>query len=355
MFATEKPVIHPMKKSTHHLCFLLTIFCFWGFMSSCSKGDENANIQRGMYWWNGDVSGYNSGIDNFLPWLKDNNIQKIYFKLYDVDWNKAEGIFPADGPHSGGEGMMNLYYEFVPCVFITNQVFENATESELTILSDRISAKIDTSYKEYQIDCDWSARTKDKYFFFLNTLKKKLPNHEMSVTIRLYQYKYPEKTGVPPASRGALMLYNFSSPKKYSEKNSIFDKEEAEKYITSKPYALPLDFILPSFSWSVLYQEKEFAGLLHSFSTEDAKSYCFKVSDNMYRSKVDTVIEEFYIRKGNLIKVEDINEARVFEAKELIKEFKNTDTYTLSIFSLNSGTQNLVNHEVSEKVFGTTK
>lgn len=344
-----------MKKLILHFSFLYAVFCLSGLLSSCSKGDENAQVKRGIYWWNGDVEGYSSGISGFLPWLKNTKIEKIYFKLYDVDWNKAQGIFPADGPHESGTGMMALYYQFVPCIFITNEVFENATEAELIILANRISAKIDTSCKEYQIDCDWSAKTKDKYFFFLNTLKKKLPGHQLSVTIRLYQYKYPEKTGVPPAARGALMLYNFSSPKQYSEKNSIFDKEKAEKYITGKPYALPLDFILPSFSWSVLYDNKTFAGLLRNFNRENAAGYCTKITENMYRCNTDTVIEEYYFRKGNLIKLESINEKSLLEAKELVKEFKNTDDYTLSVFSLTSTTQNLLNHEVSEKVFGPAK
>lgn len=345
-----------MKNSVSAAPFLLLAVLVLALFYACSMGNENNQIKRGVYWWNGSVEHYDSGIKGFLPWMKDNKIEKIYYKLYDVDWNQMQGIYPADGPYDGAwSEMMKLYYESVPCVFITNTVFENAAEPELDLLARRIAEKMDTTTREYQIDCDWSAGTREKYFYFLNTLKEKLPGKVLSVTIRLYQYKYPEKTGVPPADRGALMLYNFTSPKQYSEKNSIFDKEEAEKYITKEQYPVPLDFILPSFSWSVLYRHQEFLGLLRNFNRENATSYCTQLDDNRYRCNVDTVIEGFYIRKGNEIKLEDIDARALQEAKELVKEFKNTDEYTLSIFSLTSGTQNLVSHEVSETVFGSAQ
>lgn len=351
----DLPPTH-MKKYILSASLLLSTVLVFALFYACSPAQEHKNIKRGVYWWKGSVEHYDGGISPFLPWMKDNKIEKIYYKLYDVDWNQMQGIYPADGPYDGASGeVMKLYYESVPCVFITNAVFENATEPELNVLAERIVSKIDPAIQEYQVDCDWSAGTKEKYFYFLNTLKQKLPGKVLSVTVRLYQYKYPEKTGVPPADRGALMLYNFNSPKHYSEQNSIFSKEEAEKYITKEQYPVPLDFILPSFSWSVLYQHKEFMGLLRNVNRENAACYCTKLNDNLYRCNVDTVIEEFYIRKGNEIKLEDIDAQTLQEAGELVKQFKNTEDYTLSIFSLTSGTQNLVNHEVSAKVFGSAQ
>jgi hypothetical protein len=330
------------------------IFSLFILFNSCSEKEKRDTVQRGIYWWGRDMQAYMWGIEEYLPWLKERKIERIYYKLYDIDWNGVQGIYPSHGPfHSPSHHMMNLYYEFIPCVFITNRVFENAADPELDEMATRIASKIDTSHYEYQVDCDWTEGTKEKFFYFLNVMKKKFPKKTLSVTLRLYQHKYPEKTGVPPADRCALMLYNFNSPKTYSEKNSIFDKAEAEKYFSDKTYPLPLDFILPSFSWSVIYHEKEFAGLLRDFNRKDASTYCTKLGENRYRCELDTVVESFYLRNGYEIKIEEVNEKMLTDAKTLVKEFKNTDHYTLSVFSLSAETQNLINHEVSEKIFGT--
>ena len=339
-------------KKIIYLLFISLIFAFIG----CSHKGENEQIHRGMYWWGGNISGYESNFTDHLEWLKQNKVEKIYYKLFDVDWNQLEGIYPADGPFEGpNNSILKVYHEFIPCVFITNQVFEHAKNAELNILAERIADKIDTNYKEYQIDCDWSIKTKTSYFEFLQILKSKLPKHKLSVTIRLFQYKYPEKTGIPPADKGALMLYNFNSPKKYSEHNSIFNKEEAEKYITSKVYPLKLDFILPSFSWSVLYDNKEFLGLMQNTNREDIEQFCTKKTNNIFICNVDTVVENFYLRRGNEIKIEDINAENIEDAHEFISKLVNSKEYTISVFSLTSNTTKLINNEVSKTIFASSK
>jgi hypothetical protein len=321
-------------------------------LSSCNSKKSDYQISNGIYWWSGSMVSYNSNFDEYLPWLKNNRISKIYFKMYDVDWNKGQGIFPADGLHEAPENKaIRLYHEFVPCIFITNAVFEHGTNVEIEELSKRLADKIDNSFIEYQIDCDWSISTKDKYFLLLTLLKQKRPKHLQSVTIRLFQYKYPEKTGIPPSDRGALMLYNFSSPKKYTQQNSIFDYDEALKYVSDKKYALPLDFILPSFGWSAVYNEQRFIGLLRNFDEQKALDFCIKNGPHIYASKLDTVIEDFYIRKGDEIKVENVDEKMLLNANKLIDKFKNTNQYTTSVFSLTNKTQQLLNHDIAKKIY----
>jgi hypothetical protein len=335
---------------------LLFVIIVLGLLNACKSDKNKASITNGVYWWNGDMTRYNSNFELYLPWLKTNQISKIYYKQYDIDWNNAQGIFPINGMNEAPSDVaIRLYHQFIPCIFITNKVFENANESELKELSERLAAKIDSSFLEYQIDCDWSAGTRDKYFLFLDLLKQKLPKHIQSVTIRLFQYKYPDKTGIPPADRGALMLYNFNSPKNYSEQNSIFDKEEALKYVSTEKYKLPLDFILPSFSWSIIYANKVFVGLLRNFDAKNALTFCNQKSKNIFESKSDTVLEDFYIRKGNEIKVEDMDAKSMQEANDLIAKFKNTDQYTVSIFSLSDKTKSIVHHEVAKSIYRITE
>jgi hypothetical protein len=101
------------------------------------------------------------------------------------------------------------------------------------------------------LDCDWSAKTKAKFFRLTRIMNDSL-DVPLTATIRLHQYANPKGTGVPPADRGMLMPYNVGQITAQGDGNSIFDLSIAEPYFTSSsPYPLPLDIGLPAFSWGV--------------------------------------------------------------------------------------------------------
>ena len=75
----------------------------------------------------------------------------------------------------------------------------------------QINSKNKISCQEIQIDCDWTKSTKDKYFYLLKKIKE-LSKKEISCTLRLYPYKYPEIMGVPPVDKAMLMCYNLIKP-----------------------------------------------------------------------------------------------------------------------------------------------
>ena len=101
--------------------------------------------------------------------------------------------------------------------------------------------------KEIQIDCDWTDSTRNRFFRFTRTLGK-LAHAEhslISATIRLHQIKYFERTGIPPVDRGVLMFYNMGKLAAASERSSIFNTEDAEKYTSRlSQYPLPMDLIV---------------------------------------------------------------------------------------------------------------
>jgi len=208
-----------------------------------------------------------------------------------------------------------------------------------------------------QIDCDWTEQSKDMYFDFLKTLKKQLGNAKLSATIRLYQYKYRTKTGVPPVDKGMLMIYNVSNVKEYSTNNSIFDKDEAEKYMDGvAKYPLPLDFALPAFAWAVVYHDNKFSCMMRDIKpiTSDTCSFLEKEWP-VYKVKDDYVYGKVYLRKGDQIKIEHVSDDMLIDAAKLARKCSNTDTLNVAIFELDEVMKNKFSHETIEAAFNSLR
>ncbi len=154
----------------------------------------------------------------------------------------------------------------VPCVFLTNAVFSGLSEGAVDTLARRIARALRDAgqlfpkqeFSEVQLDCDWTASTRDAYFLFLRRLRRYLSaGTEVSATLRLHQYKFPSTTGVPPVDRVLLMLYNTGNIQNPDETNSIFQAADALRYVHGAPkrYPLPMDVALPAFSWTLVYRD----------------------------------------------------------------------------------------------------
>ncbi|WP_018343606.1 hypothetical protein [Cytophaga aurantiaca] len=327
---------------------LLLVCLFASILFACKTKEKPSQITNAIYVWN-ERSGYNYFSDEELNFIKVNNIQQVYCKLADVSWDETDHAYPHDINQLPGDRVLQTFINIVPCIFMENSVMLKSTKPELEYMAQKIAARIknfDKHTKICQVDCDWSAASKDNYFFFLEKMKQHLDSTKLSVTLRLYQYKYPEKTGVPPADRVTLMLYNFNSPTVYRQENSIFDKAEASKYITGKKYALPMDFALPAFSWNVVYDhEDKFAGFLKLSGDFDKIEYLKLVKDHVYEVTADTVIDAYYLRKGYKLKFEEVNHKKLKEAYSLIDKFKNTDTFSVALFDLNYETLKKITEE----------
>jgi hypothetical protein len=350
MWQKNDPDIFPMRA----LLSCVLLFCMF-CLGSCSKSHVK-QTKNGIYVW--DNRSYYRYFDSAdISFLKQNSIDKIYFKLLDADWDEFSHAYPTDvneSPVYGYDSFEANYFEYVPCLFFTNTVMLRSTKPELEYMAQKIAEKLSTFkyFSEYQVDCDWSEQSRENYFYFLGKLKSLLKDKKLSVTIRLFQFRYPDKAGVPPANRGMLMLYNFSSPKEFKEQNSIFDEAEGKKYVTSKAYPLPLDIVLPSFSWAALYgPDKKFQSLLHADLLSTIPEIAHETAKNIYTVNRDTVVQNIYFRKGDLIKMERTEAQQLKEAAALADSFTNNSDYTLSIFALNEGTIQLFKTADVKKVY----
>lgn len=264
----------------------------------------------------------------------------LYIRYFDVQW--AGGSATPVAMAQLDWTTLPKATAVIPVVFITNETFRNLSTKQSAQLAPKVAHKIQTmsaglSFEEIQIDCDWSAGTRERYFLFLYELRKILPSVQLSVTIRLHQLKYRVEAGIPPADRGMIMPYNLENPARFSSRNSIYDSRTAGQYLRQQaPYPLPCDVALPLFSWGVQFRGEEFRGFLHGLRPEQTKDMLFLQSDEeiFYRVIADTVFQNLYLRRGDRIKMESVSTDDLSEMLRWLAPVLPNDSFRMTFFHL---------------------
>lgn len=323
---------------------IIILFIAAGSVSAiCVFKSKEVIPTKGMYFWE---SGRASLSTSEVGFVTEHTIEKVYVKFFELENEKGSSrVLPIS------KTLLNLKeknlkgVEIIPTVYIKNEVFKNYSEREIEELADNVYFLItkkfkeqfstdDSKLKEIQIDCDWTISTQKNYFSFLEKFKSK-GKFTLSATLRLYPYKFPDKMGVLPVDRAMLMCYNLISPLEAGTRNSIFDLPELEKYLVgAEEYPVPLDLALPIYSAALIVQNNQFVGI-HYFNNETLKKSLVLSKEPWYFSKVDTVINNFYLRKSDKVKLETISAERIREALKVIRKnvtFKHG--MTLSLFHL---------------------
>lgn len=358
---TLKTNLFNFKKLSVKKIFLFLPLLFLIFSCENTKVEK---VENAFYYWKSND--YPSSSNKEKDILIDQNIKKLYVKFFEVDYTDAMGNFPI----SKTSFSLNSYcdekstnsYEVIPTVYIKNIVFQKSAEKDLDQLADNVNFLINKytnerldslKVSEIQIDCDWTASTKDKYFYFLKKLKP-ISQKEISATLRLYPYKYPDKMGVPPVDKVTLMCYNLINPLADQSKNSILDLKELESYLnTAKKYPLHLDVALPVYSWMQVYQNNQFTNVL--YDVKDIKPHLKEIKPLWYEVQKDTVINyETYLRTGDKIKYEEITADKINKAIAIIrKNIKFDKEITVTLFhldekQLNNYTDEEISHFYSD-------
>jgi hypothetical protein len=214
------------------------------------------------------------------------------------------------------------------------------------------SAKLKVAFKEILIDCDWTEKSQKNYFYLLKQIKSQLPSSKIAATIRLWQYKYASKAGIPPVDKGLLMCYNITKPDDLQTKNSIATTEELAQYITHGDYKLKLDIALPLYSWAVAFRGNQFKGILSDYDQliKDT-SKVKKTSDTQYVLQDDVLVGQTYLRNGDEIRIEKISDSELDKMISIIKNKIQIDNQTkVTFFSFDKkyindyGTENISNY-----------
>lgn len=321
---------------------------------SCAKDSKVAHVERAFYYWKSNNELNNSSV---LEQMSKCKIKKIYVKYFEVDYSETMGNYPYDKTDLSGYYMGKAdSVRVVPTVFIKNGIFQYSKEKDLAVLADNIVFLIDKYNKgkfdkmavtdEIQIDCDWTKSSKEKYFYLLKKIKE-ISKRNISCTLRLYPYKYPNIMGIPPVDKATLMCYNLIKPLSQKSRNSILDIAELASYLDKRrSYPIHLDIALPVFSWTQLYHNNQFAGLL-DLNDEEMKVFTKRIKPMWYEVTKDTTLRyDRYFRIGDQIKYEDVTKATIENAIKLIK--KNValdDKTTITLFHLEENTFNKYSNE----------
>lgn len=347
----------------------------FGFFFSC-QGTQVGNkaLSPAFYHWQTHLdltAGERSAVDSL-------GVKKLYVKFFDIDWDASRQM-PV--PLAEVQIDTSLLYglEIVPTVFITNRTFLNLKMSEVDTLAKRVSRKmarqsrisnLESRITEIQMDCDWTERTREKYFHFLKKLRAELSslesqtsNHKLSATIRLHQIRYPERTGIPPVDRGMLMAYNMGEVDEWETENSIFDLNILSQYVPTQNYPLSLDLALPIFHWGIAFRpdvadetKLELAYLINGLESEDLTDTArfAKLAPNRYEVRKNTYLEGYYLYKNDRVRLESVSPEDLEKVGDRLAKFlklgKAKDLETVAFYHLDTSTLKAFDHEKLEKI-----
>lgn len=261
-------------------------------------------------------------------------VKKLYVKYLDVD---QEGGQPVPKAGIQWKGSAWKPYEIIPCVFITNRTFLEGAAPEP--LAERVWSYLQQANAEagitpaaYQFDCDWSPATRTAYFAFLRAMRQRVGKAQLSATIRLHQYRYPEQTGVPPVDKGSLMYYNMGDIEDVKEPNSILNNETAADYLAGAgAYDLPLDVALPLFSWVLVYRLGELHRIINwtDATVLDTLADLEKTGPNRYQVQQNTYFGGHYLNAGDELRYESASQAALQQAAQQLQNLKHYSGTTL--------------------------
>lgn len=329
---------------THHIILILSYI-----LISCTDS-KIEKVNRAFYYWKSNQWSLSQDEKSMV---NKHQLNKIYLKFFEVDYNTEMGCFPISKTQIHFYELDSL--EIIPTIYLKNSVFLNASRGTLDTLADNVTFLINKYAKEkfsrqktpteFQMDCDWTLKSKDNYFYFLQKLKE-FSKKDISCTLRLYPYKYPKKMGIPPVDRVTLMCYNLMSPLQNHTKNTILDLQELESYLKNvAKYPLHLDVALPVYSWMQVYQNDRFSDVIYT-DNKEVKKILQPVKPLWFQVTADTVVNETYLRRGDQVKFEEITAEKIMKAIVILKrniEFDKQTTVTL--FHLDTQQLNNYTHE----------
>ena len=327
---------------------ILPLIFFSLLLSSCQPKERPV---LAFYYW----KTFFSLSDKEKQTLQTNHITTIYTRYFDVDLHPSNGLAYPVSPIYFGQSLKQ--FQIIPVVYIKNKVFQsgitNTTDLALKTFDfiNQINHKNQISITEIQIDCDWTVATKGKYLDFLDKLKH-ISKKKLSATIRLHQIKYFKKTKIPNVDYGVLMYYNMGEIAS-NTKNSIYDSEIAERYLTSlKSYPLRLNVALPIFSWAIHIRNGKVIGLRNKIDWHDFETdQHFVILKNNWLEVVSSNYKKgIFYRKGDKLKPESVSEDDLLKMAEELAENQKETPKRIIIYDLDEFNFNHYENNIFEKL-----
>jgi hypothetical protein len=335
------------------LPILLTLIC--ALLSGC-KTEKKPHPT--FYYWK-TVYSQNKTEQQYLEKMQS---RSLYVRIMDIDLSpdgqQAIPISPITFKES-----LPQQVNIIPVVYIVNNILNVTDSTALKTLAGKIAvfvqAKVQQAgkkdYQELQIDCDWTKTTKDRYFYFLEQLKKlpQLRNKEITVTLRLHQVKNIESSGIPPVKKAMLMCYNMGNLRKYGSQNSILDQAEMDLYLKDhlKNYPLALDVALPLFKWAVIFRNQQYAGIskrLQPNQLHDKNMFKKLEQPLLYQLLVD--LPQAGLKKNDIVRWEHITTKQLLQTADFLSAYLPSTEFNLTFYHLDEQLLNDFKYDDLQKV-----
>jgi hypothetical protein len=305
---------------------------------NCSRPQEAPECS--FYYWR---TKYHLG-ETEREFLDALRVEKLFVRFFDVGIDSKSGlpapITPLIVP------CKDSCFTITPVVFIKNSVFENTSnwiDDSLALktvtLVNSISSRFLNKSGELQIDCDWTEKTKNRYFQFLTKLSLYTADTiSVTSTVRLHQIKYSAVTGIPPVKQVSVMLYNMNSPA-MDTTCSIYDHGTALRYIPwLKKYPLKMDLALPIFSWGIQSRKQDIVSLLSKYSLRDAMSDpgLTPIGKSLFQVNKSHFYQGYFFKKDDVIKVEETDHRHCTDVMRACKKIRSLRKSTIIFYDLDS-------------------
>ncbi|MDE6576858.1 MAG: hypothetical protein K2J82_06210 [Muribaculaceae bacterium] len=322
--------------------FFLSISC----RGTATDSQAAEKVKNGVYYWK-TVFNLDS---TDLAFMQQHNIGRIYLRMFDVVENRSYPDKPEKTIPNATVRISDPQYqllqdslsdvEFIPTVYITLEAMK-AVKDEEGVLASNIVKRIRNMCQynklpnvgELQLDCDWTQSTEQSFFRLCDSVRyfiaqENLP-WQLSSTIRLHQLSGKN----PPVDKGVLMVYNTGDYFDQDTRNSIIDPAEVEPYISRlSDYTIPLDVAYPTYSWQLLFSDREFAGLTQGINLADTSM--FSRNNNLYAVKETFTHNDRYIYRGDIIKAEDSDIKDILATKKMIEQHLKSHTHSNILYHL---------------------
>lgn len=288
---------------------------YWQHGNARKRGDSDTPPSISYYHWANSYTDDPARLHTYAP-------AQLYLKLLDIGYRDQKlSINPTDVRTPPSLPM-------TPVVFLDNNALKNAALD--TLYAQILTHIPPQQYQHLQVDCDWTEQTRVTYFAFLKRLKADYPH--LSVTLRLHQIKYAERTGVPPVERATLMYYNMSDIRDPATPNYILDTAVGQRYLQNfAQYPLPLDLALPLYQQTRVIRQGKLVQLLNSAELNAAKTA--RLEDNHYKVTQGHYWQEYYLYPDDELRVDTVDLKLLQQAAQQLSAVMHPDEvifYTLS-------------------------
>lgn len=353
-----------MEKRLSHIC--MSLFALVALTACTRQSAKNVEAARAMYFWRTDFR----LSEEEAAFLRIHNISKIYLRYFDVTVNGAGQVMPNATVSFTTDTLKGI--EIIPTVFIVENCLQHNMDSIAQKLVARILQMNQTHHrgnvKEIQIDCDYTHRSRERFYAFLKEMRNELQPKgiRLSATIRLHQLSMPP----PPVDYGALMIYNTGNVADPKGKNPILSIEDVAPFLKKlNDYPLPLCAAYPIFDWVALYgnesqqltpntQHQTLRHLLYGHSLEDTTLYK-PLEDSKYlvvasRTLPTTLGRDaagIHLHVGDTIRHWQCDISDILKVKNAVEKHRSGINNRVILYHLDKQSLNHYKHEDYEKIF----